>query len=263
MGLVRSLAVGLLVLAIPVALITTNIRFAASEQRVYDYAVREYDAAAVSGIPESELLRANSELLAYFRADDPGPLLIEVRDSRGRVESLFNARETAHLADVRDLFRALFTIQTVAIAAVLTLAVAMLVRWPVRALAAAALSGSLLTVGLIGLAGIVALTGFDAAWNQFHFLAFSNDFWRLNPATDHLIQMYPESFWRDITLLIGGATILESLLIASVAGGYLIARRPEYAPDGALSSEPAAAAEAQMPESRPRTASAPDSRLAP
>ena len=97
------------------------------------------------------------------------------------MESLFNARETAHLADVRDLFRALFTIQAVAIAAVLTLAVVMLVRWPVRALAAAALSGSLLTVGLIGLAGIVALTGFDAAWNQFHFLAFSNDFWAAEP----------------------------------------------------------------------------------
>ncbi|MEE8369977.1 MAG: TIGR01906 family membrane protein [Dehalococcoidia bacterium] len=260
MGLVRSVIIGLIFLAIPVALITTNIRLAASEQGVYDYSVREYGAAAVSGIPESELLRANGELLAYFEADSPGPLRIEVRDEAGQTGSLFNARETAHLADVRDLFRAVFTVQSVAVAAVLTLAVVMLALWPARALAAAALYGSLLTVGIIGVTGMVALTGFDAAWSQFHFLAFSNDFWRLNPFTDHLIQMYPESFWRDITLLIGGATVLESLLIAGAAGGYLRLRRPGVAVEGEAAPSPTTGQPG--PASRPRAASAPDFRLA-
>ena len=41
-------------LALPVTLVATNIRFAASEVRVYDYSVREYNAAAVSRIPESD-----------------------------------------------------------------------------------------------------------------------------------------------------------------------------------------------------------------
>ncbi len=232
MGLVRSIAFGLILLAIPVALITTNIRLFASEQGVYDYSVREYGAAAASGIPEAELLRANGELLAYFKADSPGSLRIEVRDEAGRTESLFTTRETVHLADVRDLFRSIFAIQSVVVAAVLTLAVVMLALWPGRALAAAALYGSLLTVGIIGLGGMVALAGFDVAWSQIHFLAFSNDFWRLNPSTDHLIQMYPEIFWRDITLVIGGATVLESLLIAGAAGGYLRISGPLVVDEG-------------------------------
>ncbi len=131
---------------------------------------------------------------------------------------------------MRALFRAVFTLQTIAVAVALTLAVVMLVWWPVRALAAAALFGSLLTVGLVGLAGLAALAGFEGAWDRFHFLAFSNDLWRLNPATDHLIQMFPEAFWLDITLLIGAFTLLEALIISGVAVAYLILSRSQEAP---------------------------------
>lgn len=258
LGLFRSLAIGLFILAIPVALISTNIRFAASEHRVYDYSVREYDAASVSGIPEGELLRANRELVRYFSSGDAGPLRIEVQDSNGQTVSLFNARETAHLADVRDLFRGLFTVQIVAVAVVLTLGVLMLVWWPLRALAAAALYGSLSTMGLVAVSGLLALTGFDAAWTQFHFLAFTNDFWRLNPASDHLIQMFPEPFWRDITLLIGAFTLLESLLIAGVAAIYLIRTRPSVAtatpptPRPSLPRPPAPQPRPRIPPPHPR-----------
>ncbi len=193
--------------------------------------MREYDAASASGIAESELLRANRELIGYFQAGDPGPLRIEVQNTAGRTISLFNARETAHLADVRELFRSVFTMQVISLAAVLTLAVLMLVWWPVRALAAAALYGSLLTIGLVSATALVALTGgFDAAWTQFHFLAFTNDLWRLNPATDHLIQMFPEPFWQDISVLIGAFTLLQALLIGGAAFIYLTASRPEAAP---------------------------------
>jgi len=238
-GLFRSLAIGLFILTLPVALLATNIRFAASEHRVYDYSIRKYDAATVSGIPETELLRANRELVGYFTADDPGPLRIDVQDEAGRTLALFNAREIAHLADVRDLFRAVFTAQTIAVAVVLTVAVLLLVWWPVRALAAAALCSSLLAMGLIGLAGLVALSGgFHSAWDQFHILAFTNDLWHLDPATDHLIQMFPEPFWRDATLFIGALTLLEALLIAGTAAIYLIATRPKAAPKAAPIARP-------------------------
>jgi len=252
LGLFRSLAIGLLILAIPIALITTNVRFAASEHRVYDYSIRQYDAEARSGIPEAELLRANRELVSYFAADSPGLLRIEVRDNAGQTISLFNARETAHLADVRDLFRAVFTIQIIAVAVVLTLAVLMLVWWPVRALAAAALYGSLLTMGLIGLTGLVVLAGFHSAWDQFHFLAFANDLWRLDPTTDHLIQMFPEPFWRDITLFVGALTLLEAILIAGAGGTYLVATRPKAAPEAAPAPRPSLPRSAR-PEPRQHT----------
>lgn len=227
LGLFRSIAFVLLVLAIPVTLVTTNIRLAASEVRVYDYSVREYNAAAAARIPESELTRVNRELVSYFTADDPGPLHITVTNTNGDEEALFNARETAHLADVRDLFQGLFTVQVLAVAVTLTLAVALFVISPLRLLARALLYGSLLTMALVGASAALTYLGFDSAWRQFHFLAFTNDLWQLDPARDHLIQMFPRDFWFDMTLLIGALTLLEALLIGGAAAAYLYFVRPE------------------------------------
>ncbi len=226
LGLFRSIAFALLVLAIPVTLLATNIRFAASEVRVYDYSVREYDAAAAARIPESELIRANRELVSYFTADDPGPLHIVVTNTNGNEEALFSARETVHLADVRDLFQRVFTVQVLALALALSLAVALLVTSPLRLLARALLYGSLLTVALVGVGAALAYLGFDSVWRQFHFLAFTNDLWQLDPARDHLIQMFPRDFWFDMTLLVGAFTLLEALLIGGATGAYLFFARP-------------------------------------
>ena len=143
------------------------------------------------------------------------------------------------MADVRDLVRGMFVVQIMAIAAVLVLAVMMLVMWPPRALAAAGLYGSLLTGGVIAMGGLLVLTGFDAAWSQFHVIAFANDFWNLNPRTDHLIQMFPEAFWQRATITVGGAIVLEATLIATVAVLYLYVTRAQPEPDQPVKPEPA------------------------
>ena len=250
LGFLRSIAFALLVLVVPVTLVATNIRFAATEVRVYDYSVREYNAQAAARIPESELTRANRQLVTYFTADDPGPLHIVVTNTNGERETLFNARETVHLADVRDLFQGLFTVQVVAVALTLSLAVALLVTSSLRALAQAALYGSLFTAVLVGATGALAALGFDDAWRQFHFLAFANDFWLLNPATDHLIQMFPEPFWFDITILIGAFTLFQVLVIGGASGLYLYLTRPDE--EGAQPERPVPV---QRPlEPRPRIA---------
>ncbi len=227
LGLFRSIAFVLLVVAVPLALLTTNIRFAASEVRVYDYSVREYNADEASNIPESELIRADRELVSYFTADNPGPLNIVVTNANGEEESLFNARETVHLADVRDLFRGLFTVQVLAVALTLGLVVALIATAPLRVLARALLYGSGFTVALVAATGALASLGFDAAWRQLHFLAFTNDLWQLNPRSDHLIQMFPRDFWFDISLLIGAFTLLQVLLIGGAAGLYLYLTRSD------------------------------------
>jgi len=226
LGLFRALTIGAFILAVPLALLTTNIRVAISERPVYDYSVRHHGAAEAAGIPESELLRANGQIHDYLINDRPGALSITVVDKGGEVVSLFNVRETAHMADVRDLVSVLFRVQALAIGVLIALAVVMLALWPPRALAAAALSGSALTIAILALASLISLSGFDAAWSEFHGIAFANDFWELDPDTDHLIQMYPESFWFDITMLIGAATLLEALVISALSLGYMVVSRP-------------------------------------
>ena len=143
------------------------------------------------------------------------------------------------MADVRDLVSGMFVVQIASIAALLALAVVMLVLWPPRALAAAGLYGAVLTGGVLAMGGFLALTGFDAAWSQFHVIAFANDFWQLNPRTDHLIQMFPQAFWERATVAVGGAIVLEAGIIASAAWLYLYLTRAQPESDLPLKPEPA------------------------
>ncbi|HEY8768363.1 MAG TPA: TIGR01906 family membrane protein [Dehalococcoidia bacterium] len=226
LGLLRMIGVGLFVIAVPIALITTTIRVAVSEKAFYDYAVQDYGAQQTSGIPTSELTLANGQVRHYLVSPDAGPLAVTVTDNAGVSGPLFNARETVHLADVRSLLQLMFKIQLLSVALVLTLATAMVILWPTRVLAAAALWGGLLTTAVIGIVGAVAVSGFDAAWTQFHQLAFTNSFWQLNPLTDHLIQMYPDQFWQDVTTALGGFLMVQAVGLTVLSATYLVLTRP-------------------------------------
>src|SRR5258708_22568225 len=99
LGLLRMIVVGLFVLAVPIALITTTIRVAVSERAFYDYAVQDYGAQQTSGIPASGLTRANGQVRDYLVSPNAGPIAITVTDDAGVSGPLFNARETVHLTD--------------------------------------------------------------------------------------------------------------------------------------------------------------------
>lgn len=253
LGLLRTLLVALLILAIPVALITTTIRVAISEQALYDYSVREYDAERISGIPESELIRANGLIRGYLTDSDPGPLSPQVQNVAGETVPLFNAKETVHMADVRNLVQLMFTVQVIAVGLVLGLAALMIILWPARVLAVALLFGSLITGAILGAVGIFAMMGFDSAWTDFHEVAFTNDFWSLNPRTDHLIQMYPEEFWFEATTLIWIGIMVQTFTIAAFSSAYLFVTRERVNTDAKPPLElPGRAGHARLSPPEPR-----------
>jgi len=220
------------VAAIPVVLVTTNIRFLSGQAALYDYSVEAYDAASIARIPQSELERANRELIDYFRDDDQRNVRIIVEDDQGQSVSLFSAREVAHLADVKVLFGRVFFVQEATIGYILGF-LALVVLWAreltSRQVAALMVRAGLLTFGLVLAVAVAAFVGFESLWERFHSLAFSNDFWLLNPRRDHLIQMFPEEFWFDASLLIGLVTALEALLVAGFGGIYLYVSQPAVA----------------------------------
>lgn len=212
LGVFRILATLLFVLSIPAALITSNVRFMANEPRVYRYAIDEYTAPLTTGIDREQLIRAGAEIRQYFR-NDQDTLSIRVQQGSREI-SLFNPRETAHMKDVKSRFRLLNRLQEFSVLYLMTYVTAV-VLWARevsgRSLAVSVVVGCALTLLAIGGAGALGMAGFDSAWEDFHRLIFSNDFWRLNPATDHLIQMFPPAFWESIVFLLG-------LLVAAEAG---------------------------------------------
>ncbi|MCH8025896.1 MAG: TIGR01906 family membrane protein [Chloroflexi bacterium] len=222
MAFVRRFSALLFIIAIPVALITTNIRVAANEPRLYEYAADHYDTPATTGIARSELLRASGELRDYFN-NDTDTIFIRVQKD-GAPISLFNPRETAHLRDVKTLFQASFRVQEATVLFALAYIVAVFIwarEGSMRTLARQIVLSGVISAAVVGVVGIVAVSGFERAFEQFHLIAFNNDLWKLNPNRDRLIQMFPQAFWENISLWVVLVTLVEVGVLAGVSGLYL------------------------------------------
>ncbi|HEX5368859.1 MAG TPA: TIGR01906 family membrane protein [Dehalococcoidia bacterium] len=230
MGVFRLAATIIFILSVPVALVTTTIRFVANEPRVYQYAIDQFNGVAVTGIDRAQLLQASAEIRDYFK-NDQETLTIHVQED-GQDALLFNARETAHMKDVKSLLRGMDKAQEFSVIYALSY-VAIVVLWAreitPRALAMRLIGGSALCLAVLGVVGGFALTGFNSAWLDFHKIAFSNDFYLLNPATDHLIQMFPPAFWENIVFLVGLLIVAECALLIIGSFIYLGASRHQAA----------------------------------
>ena len=221
----RWVASGIFIACIPLLLVLTNVRMAASWERVYDYAFAQYDVPAVTGIERPELDRAAREIVDYFQTSESDELL-DIRVRRGDEEiALYNQREILHMADVRDLFRLVFRIHEFALVYVVAY-VAAVYLWSrersMRRLAREAVIAGVATVAILGIAAVGVMLGFDRLFEEFHILSFSNDFWQLDPRTDRLVQMFPMGFWFDVTLAVGVMSIIQGGAVALAGLGYII-----------------------------------------
>ena len=228
MGFARMLATLVFIVALPVALLTTNIRLLANAPSVYDYAFDRYNAEDTTGLSRADLDGTAAALRRYFNNDEK--TFYHTVTEGGLPGPVFNARETRHMEDVKRLFGYVNLVQELTVVYVLAYVISFFI-WAregnVRQLAVQSLLGLALGALALGGAAVFAAIGFGAAFDRFHELLFANDYWQLNPRTDHLVQMFPESFWRDMTIALGGMSAVEGLLIAAVAGVYLMGTRRE------------------------------------
>lgn len=223
MPAIRWITTALFLISVPTFLLLSNVRIAAMEQRVYAYSFSHYDVEAVTGIDREQLDRAAAEMIQYFIDDEP-LLTTRVRVS-GQEQALFSPKETLHMRDVKKLFQRAFFLQEATFVYVVAY-IATVFLWArersLRRLVQQCLYAGLLTAVVLTVGAAAMLAGFDSLFRQFHLLSFSNDFWELDPAVDHLVQMFPEGFWFRVSLLVGVATLFEGLLLAGAA--YLALR---------------------------------------
>ncbi len=210
------------VLALPILLFTTNIRFLASDSGYLEGGIRRHDAAEATGIALGELDYAVGAIVRYFEDDADTLRLLVFAD--GEEAALFSADETIHMQDVKGLMRTIFRANEVSLGFVLAY-VAGTVLWSGERSGRGLAKETLAAVGVgaaLGLAvGILAIVGFDSAWERMHEIIFTNDFWLLDPTTDRLIQMFPEAFWQEATFIVVGLALGEAVVLIAVAGAYL------------------------------------------
>jgi integral membrane protein (TIGR01906 family) len=217
---VRWIAAIVFVVAVPFFLIIGNVLEVASDRDFYANEFVKYGVGQVTGLDPAQLTAVSDAFIAYLR-DPAARLDIEVTIN-GTRRPLFNQREIAHMEDVQHIFGLVKQVRIVAGAILLILPLIGLVVGGAAflpRLGTMLTCGGILTVVVLGLAGLLSLVDFSQAFVTFHELAFSNDLWILDPRTDYLIMLYPEGFWLDATLRIAMLSTIEAVVVGGVGLG--------------------------------------------
>ena len=192
-------------------LVTSNVRWAFNTVELYEFGFTRHDVASTTGLTNAQLSEAATQIRDYFNSPEE---LLDVRVSvDGGVVSLFAEREVLHMRDVKELVDKTYRVQEGSFLYMLvfaTLGFLTLGSQFATYLRNLINRSTVATIIAILGAGVGATVGFALLFRLFHELSFSNDLWQLDPRTSFLLQMFPQGFWLEATMLVGVATVLEA-----------------------------------------------------
>jgi integral membrane protein (TIGR01906 family) len=116
---------------------------------------------------------------------------------------LFNVRELQHMEDVKNVVIGATHVLEVAAAILVILAIwAWRGKW-MRDYIRGLQRGGILALGLLGLIVLLAVAAFNYIFVIFHEIFFKAGTWTFL-FSDTLIRLFPEQFWQDTFLMVGG-----------------------------------------------------------
>jgi hypothetical protein len=140
-------------------------------------------------------------------------------------DPIFTADETAHMTDVRAVFRG------AEYAAALALFVLVFrVQRARRGGGSLRLvrAGAVTAAGIVTVIGIAAALAFDPLFLLFHDVLFPQGNFLFDPSTSNLIRLYPEWYWQGITAGVGLSFIAVAVLVAGASHSALRRRSNTY-----------------------------------
>jgi len=200
----------------------TVLLFTSVEAAVYwvpGYFEKEYAKYQVTeavSMNMDDLLDVTDQMMAYLRGNRED---LHVETTMGGVHrEFFNAREIAHMEDVRGLFLGALALRRgcLAVMALCLVLLALLKTDFKRTFPRALCGGTGLFFGVSLVVAAIISTDFTRYFILFHHMFFKNDLWILNPATDMLINIVPEGFFRDTVFLIGSIYFISVFIIFAV-----------------------------------------------
>jgi integral membrane protein (TIGR01906 family) len=217
----------LIAIALPVALILTNVFLLASDAFIrheYDkptFPADEYYPPGGYSLPRAEREALARLGLASVLRPDGIRLLEEARFERTG-EPAFNDREIRHMRDVNVLIQRARWVWWIAWAALVGEAFLLLVAGELRALFRALWASAVASLVAFAALGLFIAVGFNVFFTAFHRVFFQGDTW-LFLYSDTLIRIYPTKLWFDVSVYLAGMTLAELGLVA--AGSRLALRR--------------------------------------
>jgi integral membrane protein (TIGR01906 family) len=224
----------LFIFCLPVLLVTASLAWAVNSPWLYEYGFKKYDVSSTTGLTETELEKVAVGLVYYFESNEEYIDLTVMRD--GKPFELFNAREIAHLKDVKGLFWLDYYVLFGTLIYALVYVITSLVwrrREYWRRLAWAVVGGSSLTLVpmlVLGIGALINRNFFDQLYLQFHFFAFANDLWQLDPGRDYLIMLITGGFQYDVFLFCALVTASGAVILGGLAIGLLLSTKRRAEP---------------------------------
>lgn len=124
---------------------------------------------------------------------------------------LYNDRELEHMLDVKHVVRGAMRVLEICVLILVLFALwAWRGKWMTYYLRGLQ-RGGILTLILIGLIIVSVLAAFNYIFVIFHEIFFKAGTWTFL-YSDTLIRLFPERFWQDTFLMVGGLTVLLGLL---------------------------------------------------
>ncbi|MBR1821574.1 MAG: DUF1461 domain-containing protein [Clostridia bacterium] len=210
-----SLALGLVALIF--ILILTAVHAVGTDGALY-YALQQrawesYDIASPAGVSDVDLRDLDDRLAAYLAGDYDalradvetyGVYPVVETEVYGELQPAFNQKEMTHLTDCYNLFALLRKVRKRLIpwAVLLTVGGVYLLEYDRRRIRKIAWLSPLILLIPLGAFAVWAAVDFDGAFTFFHRLLFTNDLWLLDPATDLLIRICPQSMFMAMGLRI-------------------------------------------------------------
>lgn len=193
-------------IAVALALLTGSIAAPILIRPFYYAQIQPLELESASGLSRDEIIQAYDEVLDYC---------IGASDEFSAGVLPFTASGSAHFADCRVLF--IFDLWLLA-GSVIVIVLLKLYdkrrRLPRLGKHGAPFWGAAGMAALLALIGIAAATDFDRAFTVFHSLFFpGKDNWVFNAATDPVILIMPEAFFRNCAILILAVLLVISAVI--------------------------------------------------
>jgi integral membrane protein (TIGR01906 family) len=205
-----SLLRGFLIVAFPVFFVLTGVRLVATET----FLRIEYNRPGFPddrfGFSKEDRLHYAPYAVEYLRNDADISYLGDLTFENGM--PLYNARELHHMQDVKAVTQAAFTVHVVLSVLYSGAIVALAWKRETRPALRQGLSGGgIFTIMLIISLAIVIFANWDFFFDNFHAIFFEGNSWQFN-TSDTLIRLFPEQFWFDAAMTIGGFTIFGALI---------------------------------------------------
>ena len=210
--LIQLILSAFLTIALPLLLVMFNVRLVMTPAFLTFEYTRPGFPEDIYGLTKEERLKYAPYAVDYLLNGEDITFLGDLRFADDT--PLFNTRELRHMGDVKVITQLVYWTATVV--GLIALGAGYLLKRNQR-LSLALFRGSVLTLGIIAIVILVSVLNWDFFFTGFHTLFFESGTWYF-AYSDTLIRLFPEQFWFDAALFIGGLTTASALLIVLVTG---------------------------------------------